>query len=86
MKRAFGRRLERVCCLHLNVWVRATADVQLRRLCDVFVGDHGCELDDTPVVESVVREIERFQVREETELDFVNELEQSFVLNAIASL
>lgn len=82
----FGRLLERVCCLNLNVWIRTTADVQLRGLCDVFFGDHGCELDDTHVMESVVREIKRFQMWEETELDFVNELEQSFVLNAIASL
>ena len=52
----------------------------------MFFGDHGCELDDTHVMESVVREIKRFQMWEETELDFVNELEQSFVLNAIASL
>ena len=52
----------------------------------MFVGDHGCELDDTPVVESVVGEIERFQVWEEAELDFVDELEESFVLNAIAFL
>ena len=82
----FGRLLERVCYLDLNVWIRTTANVQLRRLCDVFVGDHGCELDDTPVVEFIVGEIKRFQVWEETELDFVNELAQSFVLNAIASL
>lgn len=52
----------------------------------MFFGDHGCELDDTHVMESVVGEIKRFQMWEETELDFVNELEQSFVLNAIASL
>jgi hypothetical protein len=37
-------------------------------------------------MESVVGEIKRFQMWEEAELDFVNELEQSFVLNAIASL
>ena len=76
----------RVYCLHLNAWTTATADVQFCRLCDVFVSDHGCELDNTPVVESVVGEIKRFQVWEETELDFVNELEESFVLNAIDSL
>ena len=80
----FGRRLERVCCLCFSADNADTANVQLCGLCDVLVGDHGRELDDAPVVESVVGEIERFQVWEESELDLVDEFEQSLVLNAIA--
>ena len=78
--------MERVCCLYWSVHIVVTANIQLCRLCDVFVGDHGCELDDTPVVESVVGEVERFQMWEESELDLVDEFEKSLVLNAIASL
>ena len=37
-------------------------------------------------MESVVGEVERFQMWEESELDLVDEFEKSLVLNAIASL
>ena len=70
----------------MSIWIISTADVQLCRLCDVVVCDHGGELDDTSVVESVVGEVERFQVWEEAELDLVDELEKSLVLNAVAYL